>query len=127
MSREADSYKPDGYPDLAPYLVVSDAQATLDFVAAVFGTGPARVHRDEAGEIVHAEARVGDGMVMIGQMPGGADAMLHVYVPDPDATHRLALAAGASEVQPVQVKEDGDRRGGVRDANGTQWFFARAG
>lgn len=121
------NYKPEGYPDLAPYLVVSDAQATLDFVAAVFGTEPRRIHKDEKENIVHAEARVGDSIVMIGQMPGGGDALLHVYVPDPDETFRRAIAACASELEPVRDKDDGDRRGGVRDKNGTQWFFARAG
>ncbi|MEQ8402006.1 MAG: VOC family protein [Roseitalea porphyridii] len=126
MSTTPDSYKPIGYPDVAPYLVVSDAQATLDFVKAVFGSDPMRVHTDDNDNIVHAEARIGDSVVMIGQMPGGPDALVHIYVPDPDETFGRAIDAGALEIDPLRDRADGDRRGGVKDKNGTQWFFARA-
>lgn len=120
-----DAYKPDGYPDLSPYLVVADAQATLDFIQAVFGNEPIRTFRNDDGTIIHAEARVGDSVVMVGQAPGGAEALLHVYVPDPDESFRLAIAAGGSEIEPVEEKDDGNRRGAVRDPNGTRWYFAR--
>jgi len=122
------SYKPSGYTSAAPYLLVADAEATLAFTAVVFGAEPLRVIRgDDDGAIRHAEFRIDDTIVMVGQMSGGAQAHVHVYVDDPDAAFARALAAGATPVQVVAVQDDGDRRGGVRDANGTTWWLGRAG
>ena len=52
----------------APYLVVHDAPALIDFVARVFGAEErSRVVGPGGG--VHAEVQIGDSMLMIG---GGA-------------------------------------------------------
>lgn len=88
-------YKPEGAPTVSPYLVVEDAQAALDFIGAVFGVAPPRVFRRDDGSIMHAEARIEDSVVMIGQ--------------------------------PIAIKPEGDRRGGVRDSNGTTWWISTAG
>ncbi len=61
-------------------------------------------------------------------MTGEADgppAMLHLYLPDPDAAFERAIAHGAEVIQPIMEKGDGNRRGGVRSPDGTQWFLAR--
>lgn len=118
------AYKPQGYNSASPYLVVSDAQKTLDFMKAVFGSEPLRLHRREDGGIMHVEAMVDDTIIMIGEMPGGPQANIHVYVDDVDAVFKRAIEAGGAEVQPVQEKGDGDRRGGVDDGNGTVWWLA---
>jgi len=112
-------YKPDGYTSVAPYLIVDDVTGTLAFLRAVFGCEPLRVIRGGDDAIVHAEARIDDTVVMLGQMPGGPDAHVHVYVEDVDAVFERASAAGGTRVQDIEDKGDGDRRGGVRDANGT--------
>lgn len=121
------SYKPEGYTSAAPYLVVEDAQATLDFAKAVFDSEPLRVFRRDDGSIVHAEFRIDDTVIMLGQMAGGADANIHVYLPDPDTVFARALEAGATAVAEMEDKDDGDRRGGVRDPSGTTWWLARQG
>jgi len=50
------AYKPDGYPDLAPYLLVKDAEAVLTFCEKVLGATRLRVVPDESGGIMHAES-----------------------------------------------------------------------
>lgn len=118
-------YKPEGSPSVSPYLVVDDAEAALDFIRSVFEVEPSLIVRD--GErIQHAEARIDDSVVMFGQMPGGPDAHVHVYVPDAEASFARAVDAGGEVVQPVESKEDGARRGGVRDPAGTVWWFSTA-
>ena len=117
------SYKPDGYTDLAPYLVVSDPRAVLDFCAAVFDAEELRVVRD-GDRIMHAECRIGDTVLMIGGAEG-TPAMLHIYCEDPDAVFARALSHGAEEIQQMMEKGDGDRRGGFRTPCGTQWFVAK--
>ncbi len=118
-------WKPEGYTSLAPYLVVAEAEAVLDFARRVFGAERLRVIRDDAGAIRHAECRIDDTVLMVGQMPeGGPPAHLHVYVADARAAHARALEAGAVEVQPPTEKGDGDLRGGVRDGQGVTWWIA---
>ena len=118
-------YKPDGHSDVSPYLVVADAQATLDFLAAAFGAVPGLVHHRPDGTIMHAEARLGDTIVMMGQMAGGPAAHVHVYVADPEAVFARALDAGGTVAQALTLRDDGDRRGGVTDPTGTTWWIAR--
>ena len=58
-------HKPEGYPDASAYLIVDDAQTVLDFLAATFVAEPLRVIPREGGGIMHAEARIGDSVVMM--------------------------------------------------------------
>ncbi|WP_138466326.1 glyoxalase/bleomycin resistance/extradiol dioxygenase family protein [Poseidonocella sp. HB161398] len=120
-------YKPDGYTDLSPYLVVGDAEACLGFARAVFGSEPLRLHRREDGSVMHAEIRIGDTVVMLGQAEEGTDANLHVYCPDAVATWERALEAGGQVVKPLARQPDGDTRGGIRGPCGTVWWIASAG
>lgn len=118
------SYKPAGYTDLAPYLVVPDAEAVLRFAETVFGAERLRVIPRDGGGIMHAECRIGDTVLMMGEAEA-TPAMLHVYCADPDAAFARALAAGAEMLQPMTESGDGDRRGGVRSPDGTAWYIAR--
>jgi len=79
------------------------------------------------GRIGHAEVRIGDSVVMIGDARGEhapTQAMLYVYIDDVDATYQRALAAGATTVQPPTDQFYGDRSGGVKDAFGNMWWIA---
>ncbi|WP_457939365.1 VOC family protein [Mesorhizobium sp. 10J20-29] len=118
------SWKPADYPDLSPYLLVKDAEAVLTFCEIVFGATRLRVVPREGGGIMHAECRIGDSVVMMGEADGPA-TMLHLYLDDPDAAFDRAVANGAEVIQPMTEKGDGDRRGGVRAPDETQWFLAR--
>lgn len=124
------TYKPNGYGAVSPYLIVSDANATIEFLKTVFGGVELRRFPNEqnAGKVNHAEVRVDDTVIMIADaappawpaVPGHA----YVYVPDVDETYRKALATGATSVQEPVQKGDEDRRGGVRDVGGTTWWIA---
>lgn len=120
-------YKPHGYTSAAPYLIVDGAKATLDFLVRVFDAEPLRQIRGEGGRLRHAEARIGDTVVMLSDPAEGwpvVRAHVHVYVPDVDETYTRAIAAGAEPVQVPTQKDDADKRGGIRDAGGTTWWIA---
>ena len=118
-------YKPAGHTSLSPYLIVDDAGAALDFIMAVFGRGPSFVHRDDKGVIGHAEVRIDDSILMLGEMKGGATpAHIHLYVSDVDAVFARAQAAGGRVVQEPVEKGDGDRRGGITDPAGITWWLS---
>lgn len=118
------TYKPDGYTDVSPYLIVSDIEATLTFVEAAFNGERLRVMTRPDGSPMHAETRIGDSVVMLGQSTPAASANVHVYVPDVRATYAAALAAGATSVQEPLDQNDGDLRAGVQDPTGTVWWPA---
>lgn len=122
-----ESYKPDGYTSVSPYLIVDGASATLDFLKRVFAADEIRRFADPAGRVMHAEVRIDDTVVMIADGVDGwppVPSHVHVYVRDVDATYRRALEAGARSVQEPVKKEDPDKRGGVKDAGGTTWWIA---
>ena len=115
-------YKPDSYSDVSPYLIVADIDATLRFIEAAFGATQLRYHRRDDGTPMHAEARIGDSVVMIGQQPNGPAAHVHVYVSDVREVYAAALAAGSTSVQEPRDQGDGDLRAGVTDTTGTTWW-----
>ena len=117
-------YKPEGYTSVAPYLIVADAKATMDFLEVALSAERLRVfHRDD-GSVMHAEVRVDDTVVMMGEMPQAQPANVHVYVADVDAAFARAIEAGGTVVEAPQDKGDGDRRGGVSDPNGITWWLS---
>jgi uncharacterized glyoxalase superfamily protein PhnB len=79
------------------------------------------------GSVGHAEVRIGDSVVMVGQAgdawPAVASA-LHLYVTDVDATYKTAVAAGATSKDEPEDQFYGDRRANVIDPAGNQWFIA---
>ena len=120
------AYKPAGYTSVAPYLIVRDANRTLAFVEAVFHAERLRVIPGKDGNgIGHAEARIDDSVVMMGEQPAGPDSHVHVYLQDVEAAFERAIRAGGTVVQPLQRQGDGDLRGGVADGNGCIWWLAR--
>lgn len=121
------SYKPDGYNSVSPYLIVAGAERCIDFLKRVFGAVELRRFADPSGKIGHAEVRIDDTVLMIGDGAEGwppVPSHVHIYVKDIDATYRRALDAGATSVQEPVKKDDADKRGGVKDDGGTTWWMA---
>ncbi|MCX7515051.1 VOC family protein [Frateuria hangzhouensis] len=120
------SHKPADHPAVSPYLLVADARGMLAFLAATFGARELHCKTREDGSVMHAEVRIDDSVVMLGERPGGTatpSASTHVYVPDVDACHAAGLAAGASSVSPPTDQPYGDRTAGLRDAQGNLWWI----
>jgi len=121
---------------IVPYLYVDDVAAYLAFLAQAFGF-ETRVHEVDPNdpEHVHAQAALGDALVMVGHAStkwGTASARrlparhsgIYVPVDDVDAHCGRARAAGATiEAEPADM-EWGDRMYTARDPEGQQWYFA---
>lgn len=122
------SYKPEGYPSLSPYLCVRDSAALIAFLEKVFGGQVTRRYDRPDGTLMHAEVRIDDSIVMIGEPSGEWQAnanMIHLYVPDAREAYRKALEAGASSQQePGQKEGDSDLRGGFLTPCGTSWWVS---
>lgn len=58
--------KPEGYSTVSPYLIAAGAQRVVDFMKASFNAIELRRYDLPDGSIMHAEVRIGDTVVMIG-------------------------------------------------------------
>ena len=118
---------PEGHHTVTPYLVVEGVPKLIDFLKQAFGAEERlRMPRPD-GTVMHAEVRIGDSMVMMGEpmgewkpMPG----MLHLYVDDTDSLYKRALQAGATSLREPSDEFYGDRAAGVRDPSGNHWWIA---
>jgi PhnB protein len=131
---------PEHLHTITPRLVFGDGAAAIEFYRSAFGaqelgerfTGP-------EGELIHAELRIGDSVVMITdeggdpaaparspQSLGGAvSAVMATYWEDVDAAWDRALAAGAEVIYPLADQFYGERGGRVRDPFGHQWMLSQ--
>ena len=122
MSESTDTYR-----TVTPYLVVADADAELAFLRGAFDGAEVQCQRDAGNAVMHAEVKIGDSLVMIGQAGGRWEprpASLYLWVADVDATYRRALAAGAKSESEPEDKPYGHRNAGVIDRNGVTWWIA---
>jgi PhnB protein len=125
---------PQGYRTITPGLVVDGAVEALDFYQRAFGAEVVR-RLEMGGKIMHSELRIGDSLVTVNdEMPeyglkapdpdAPVPASLLIYTEDADALHARAVAAGATEINPVSDQFHGDRAGSVRDPYGHRWAIA---
>jgi uncharacterized glyoxalase superfamily protein PhnB len=121
--------------NVIPFLGYEDPRAAVDWLARAFGFEASAVHEGENGEIVHAEMRFGDGMIMLGR-PGPSFGMktakelgavnqgIYSIVDDGiDAHFERAVAAGAEVVMELHDTDYGSREYMVRDPEGNLWSF----
>jgi uncharacterized glyoxalase superfamily protein PhnB len=118
---------PDGYHTVTPYLAVPGAAKLIEFVQQTFDAVQVQeCMKRPDGTVMHAEVKIGDSMVMIGEPTGQWPAMpaaLYVYVPDTDAIYRRALKAGATSIMEPADQFYGDRNAGVKDPCGNVWWI----
>ena len=117
---------PEGYHTVTPYLVVNQAGRVIDFLKQAFGAEESERFLRADGTIMHAELKIGDSMIMLGeaneQWPA-RPAALYIYVPDTDAAYRRAIEAGAASLMEPADQFYGDRNAGVSDAAGNIWWI----
>lgn len=115
--------------------MVKGAAAYMDFLQRAFGAVEISRSPGPGGKLMHAQARIGDSMLMFSDdfseefhMPplavGRLPVVLHLYVPDADATFAQAVAAGCQVTMPLSDQFWGDRYGHVSDPFGMQWAIA---
>jgi uncharacterized glyoxalase superfamily protein PhnB len=116
------------FPNIAPYFLVNGAPKFIDFLVSAFeGTERIRVPRPD-GSIMHAEVAIGNSIIELGDANEQYQQRFmttHLYVPDADAIHALALAAGATSVYaPTDDHPSGDHWGEITDPFGNTWYIA---
>jgi uncharacterized glyoxalase superfamily protein PhnB len=118
---------PEGYHTVTPYLFVRGINSLIAFLKEVFSAEEIERMRRPDGSIMHAEVKIGDSVVMMGEASESASpmpAMLYLYMEDIDRVYQRALAAGATSLQEPLNEFYGDRTAAFMDASGNQWWLA---
>lgn len=129
---------PDGFGTVSAHLAIRNAAAAIDFYKKAFGAEEvARMNMPDGKTICHAEIKIGNSTVMIGeempregctmaspQMTGKTTVALHLYVENCDAMYDRAVKAGAKATMPLMDAFWGDRYGQVTDPFGHIWSIA---
>jgi PhnB protein len=127
---------PKGYHTVTPSLMVDGAAKAIDFYKKAFGAEEVSRFPGPDGKIMHAEIRIGDSTIMLGdEMPdhggkgprklGGTPVGFFVYRENVDAEWKRAIDAGAKEIMPLVDQFWGDRAGCVEDPFGHKWWLAQ--
>lgn len=126
---------PDGYHTATPYLTLKDTSEAIDFYKRAFGAVEIFRMNGPDGKIAHAEIRIGNSPLMLGDESPCSEAKapetldgttlgIFLYVDDVDASFKRALDAGARQTVPLQNMFWGDRFGRLTDPFGHKWMLA---
>ncbi len=126
---------PEGFHTVTPQIVCRNAAQALEFYKNALGAEIRSVSKDDRGNIMHAELKIGDSIVMLSdEFPayhclsplsiGGTGVSLHIYTTDADAAFAKAVAAGAKVTMPIMDAFWGDRYGQLVDPYGHKWSIA---
>ena len=118
-----------------PVIRYRDPDAAIEWLKGAFGLSERVVYRDDGGKVTHAELRLDDSLIMLGQADpagwmGGAEPQplsstvsLYVAIEDADALHDRAVEAGAKIVRELEDQRYGSREFSARDVEGNLWSF----
>lgn len=124
---------PAGYRTVTPYLSVRDVESLLALVQNAFGA--TIIERRTTPRGIHAEARIGDSILMMGGPSANAASLaeghtaypvaIHLKVDDVDSVYAKTLAMGATSLGAPTDHEYGERGATVKDSNGNFWYLAQ--
>ncbi len=127
-------------PTFAPYLVVSDGAAAIDFYKQAFGAVELVRHAAPgSNKLMHAHLVVHGGHLMLAddfapemgrpsetpEALGGSPVTFHIHTDNADDVWEQALAAGAKVLMPLADQFWGDRYGQLKDPFGHKWSIGQ--
>jgi len=126
-TQKGESYKPKGLFNVNPYLHPRRAEPLISFLKRAFGAEEVAKYASPDGVVHHAQIRIGDSVVEMGEAHGEyetMEAMFYLYVPKVDDVYRQAVAAGGISFQEPTDQFYGDRTAAVKDNFGNKWYIA---
>jgi PhnB protein len=121
------THVPEGLRSVTPYLHPRGAARLIDFLKQAFGAEEVSRYAGPDGTIHHAQVRIGDSMVEMGEAQADwqpRPTAFYLYVEDADAWYKRALQAGATSISEPADQPYGDRNAGVKDPFDNVWYIA---
>ncbi len=130
---------PEHLHTVTPRLLVRGAADAIEFYRSAFGAEEiGERFAMPGGEIVHAEVRIGDSIVMLSDDPGddasparspahlggSVSAIMATHWENVDEVWDRAVKAGAEVLYPLEDQFYGERSGRLRDPFGQQWMLS---
>ncbi|MCI5081614.1 MAG: VOC family protein [Saprospiraceae bacterium] len=112
---------------MMPICLVPDAEKFMTFLKELFGAEELMRVPAENGTIQHAQMRIDDSVLMLGEATkefGAHTCMMYIYVDDTDATFKQAIDMGCKSVMEPYEEAYGARSAGFEDAFGNTWWLA---
>ena len=119
-------------PTFYPSLLYADADAAIEWLERTLGFERGEVHRDDDGNVAHAELSLDGTVVMLGTAGVGREpfrgvaaggGLLYVAVDDVDSLYERVREAGGEIAVELMDTDYGSRDFTVRDPEGTLWAF----
>jgi PhnB protein len=120
----------------APHLTLRNVLAGVEFYQAAFGAVELRRWSNPDGTVHVAEMSINGALFHLHEEVTGKNefspetlkgttSAIGLFVPDPAATVKKAIAAGAREISPVTDYDYGYRQGTVMDIAGHLWLIQK--
>jgi len=120
---------------LTPMLTVRNAAQAIEFYTKAFGATEVSRLTTPSGQIVAGMEIEGLSFFVVDENPkgfnlspkalGGTSVRVSLIADDPDAVAKRALAAGATELFPMEDQSYGMRQGRVEDPYGHHWLIGK--
>lgn len=117
---------------LYPHLQYADADAAMQWLEDVLGCERVADHRDDAGNVVHAEVALGGAVLMLGSAGVGRDPfrslppggqLVYVALDEVDSLYERVRDAGGEIAVETTDTSYGSRDFTARDPEGNLWAF----
>jgi PhnB protein len=125
---------PQGFHSVTAMLAINNAAVAIEWYKKIFAAVEIYKLLDDDGNIVHAEIKIGDTILMIAEEHpeynkspnslAGTSVIFNVYVPEADNVFNDAVLAGATVIFPVSDQFYGDRAGRIQDPYGHMWIIS---
>jgi len=115
-----------------PSLRYADPDAAMEWLERTLGFERREDHRDDSGNLVHAELSLGPAIVMLSAAAAGREpfrslpaggTLVYCGVDEVEALHDRARDAGADIALELTDTDYGSRDFTVRDPEGNLWAF----
>ena len=129
MAVNYNTFKPEGFTSVNPYLFASDPEELISFLKEAFDALElSRTVNPRNGEIGNCILKLGDSCIMLSQARGEFENMstsFYLFVENVDEVYEQALKAGATDVLEPMDMDYQDRQAGVLDPAGNYWWISK--
>ena len=129
MDNIFNTYKPDNFHTVTPYLFGNNPQRFIDFLKNAFlAIELSRTINPTNGDIANCILQIGDTCFMVSQAREQFEGMktsMYLYVDDVEIIHKRAIEHGAKvEFEPTDMPYE-DRQSGIIDPCGNYWWISK--